>query len=265
MRIIAKNHDYYDSAMAYGQDPSVVFERREEEFRGYNRRGWDKECDWPEGYHFMSPRMGSRGRLRQGFDQTSGKWDVEYTGFTVAFCGRLYPGIKLHTWSHHPYTDNNHFAYTFEEYAALLDKLGIEFIEPKHRRVYEHGRHGSPRNEKDCEEYFKRSGEDHIGFFGEARKPIVVWQDSVDYSGPTLHFNPELRKWSFFKVFDAFSAFQELDMFVGGVMSREVHVPNRETNKLPNPVHIGDGDMRDKKGFDDWSFKTRPGKKKRKG
>lgn len=55
---------------------------------------------------------------------------------------------------------------------------------------------------------------------------------------------------------DPFTAFQEISMFLGGVLKRtEV-----------DTVDIGDEAMRDEKGFDEWSFKRHKDdvKKKRK-
>lgn len=265
MRIIAKNHDYYDSALAFGHDPHVVFERVEQKFTDYHKSARDGR-QWPDGYHFMQPRLSSTNagyRPHFGVKSKNGH-PVQFIPFTVAFCGKLYPGVRVHVMRQYPMKDEDHFAYDFERYAKVLGQLGVEFVEPRNVTTLSHRGLGSPRNEKHCEEYFARAGEDRITFFAERRQPIVIWDETmaIGWTGPTLHVNPELKKWEFYKVFDAYTAFQELDMFVGGIMSREHHVPNKATNKLPNPVQIGDRDLRDKKGFDDMSFKKAPTKRR---
>lgn len=262
MRIIAKNHDYYDSALAFGHDEHVVFERKEEEFEG----------DHPPGYHIMSPKLGVRemtynyvyGRRQGGYDTNKKGREFSYYPFTVAFCGKLYPGIRLES-RQGTMAENWHldFAYTFDAYANLLANHGINFVEKKTRhgwRTYGE-RNGSPRVEEDCKEYFKRAGEDHVEFFAEQRKPVVVY--SRHGHSNMLTFNGELKKVSFFKVFDAYTAFQELDMFISGVMSSPgAGAPSKVKPKRPNPVDISDEDLRDKKGFDDMSFKRAPTKRR---
>ena len=258
MRIIGKTHDYYDSAMAYGIDPTVVFERTFEEFR-YQ--------EIPQEYKFLAPKMRSRSshyvgpmhNRRMGFDKNKGGVEFCYYPFTVAFCGKIYPGMTLQfRLPGHP-NWGSFRAYDFEHWAQLLDEAQMEFIEPKGKRYRSWDRLGSPRDEKDCQEYFERRGEDKVTWFAERAKPIVVWQEEYE---PVLRFNSKLEDVGFYKVFDAYSAFQELDMFVSGVMTREVHVPNKHTSKLPNPVEIGDTDLRDKKGFDEHSFRKAPTKRR---
>jgi hypothetical protein len=252
MRIIAKNHDYYDSALAFGHDEHVVFERKEEEHVG----------DWknpiPKDYGFMSPRMGrremtyqwARGRREGNYDTNKTNHEFAYLPFTVAFCGKLYPGIRIDSRKNAMSTWSPNYAYTFDAYVALLNHFGIEFVEPQKRAWVTYGeRKGSPKKEEDCKNYFERSGEDHIEFFAEHGQPIVVYSPE---DPPTLLINCELKKFSFYKVFDAYTAFQELDMFISGIMTRD-----------GNPMAgISDKDLRDKKGFDDMSFKKAPTKRR---
>ena len=103
--------------------------------------------------------------------------------------------------------------------------------------------------------------EDHIKFFADRSLPVVIRQGQ--YREEKLEFNGELRRVGFQKVFEPYSAFQEIDMFVSGVMVRpQDNTPSKRKHKLPNPVDINDKDMRDKKGFDDRSFKKPPTKKR---
>jgi hypothetical protein len=251
MRIIAKNHDYYDSALAFGHDEHVVFERKEEEHVG----------DWknpvPIDYCFMSPKMGRRemtyqwgcGRREGSYDTNKANREFAYLPFTVAFCGKLYPGIRIDSRKNNMDTWSPDYAYTFDAYVTLLNHFGIEFAEPTPKRTYGSETKGSPKREKDCKKYFERSGEDHTEFFAKHGQPIVVYNPE---DPPTLLINCELKKFAFYKVFDAYTAFQELDMFISGIMTRD-----------GNPMAgISDKDLRDKKGFDDMSFKKAPTKRR---
>ncbi len=60
-------------------------------------------------------------------------------------------------------------------------------------------------------------------------------------------YNACLKELDFFKVIDTYTAFQELQMFMGG-MAR----PNK-----PIP-HVSDKNMVSIKGFDEWSFRKPP-------
>lgn len=68
-------------------------------------------------------------------------------------------------------------------------------------------------------------------------------------TGPWIEWNACLKDVDFFRVFDPFTAFQELSMYYGGVL---VH-PNRP---IPD---VSDEDMVEVKGFDKkWSFRKPP-------
>lgn len=258
MRIISKFKDYYDSALAFGHDDTIVYERKK--IKHVSAR--DKPL--PKGYEFMLPTLDTRTYIYRGwyrgakeYESNSKGAEFAITPFTVVFCGKLYPAIcmrhrkkgSLGAWS-------KDFAYTLEAYVALMSYHGLEFTSTKKRKRYSWDNSlikGSPKRKSDCEEYFARSGEDHIAFFAEKEIPIAYCEeDGWTAYKSTLAFNTSLQDVAFFKLFDAYTAFQELDMFVGGVMTRE-----------GNPMAgISDTDLRDKKGFDKMSFKKYPTKKR---
>ncbi len=258
MRIISKFQDYYDSALAFGHDERVVFERKKVE----HVVGWKKPL--PTGYDFMLPTLSartvsygwSRGRRWKDYDTNREGREFTFHPFTVSFCGKLYPGIRVASrkggfmgeWS-------SDFAYNFKAYTMLMDKFGLEFTDGKRRGwTLWGGNKGSPRSEEDSKEYFKRAGEDRVAFFAEKGIPIAICESDGYGTGgdTTLLFNSELKKVAFYKVFDTYTTFQELDMFISGVMTRE-----------GNPMAgISDTDLRDKKGFNDMSFKKAPTKRR---
>jgi hypothetical protein len=65
--------------------------------------------------------------------------------------------------------------------------------------------------------------------------------------------NDILSQYQFFKVLDPYSAFQELEMFLGGIMAPE--------NK--KMIEISDRYKIEEHGFDKWSFKKAPTKMKK--
>ena len=66
--------------------------------------------------------------------------------------------------------------------------------------------------------------------------------------------DPILRKYSFYKLFDAYQTFQDISFYLEGVLGI----------KAPAMASVPDEYLLEGKGFDKWSFKTLPGQKKRK-
>lgn len=252
MRIIAKNKDYYDSALSFGHDPNVVFVREESSF-------WMLRDSTDDEHRFMLPVMRAESTFRRWMQSAATNrsgWEFSFYPFTVAFCGRTYPGIEIQ------YQKSGYFGdpetkcfYDYESYTEQLHRFGLEYTEER-RRSYSWDKNPktSPRCEDEVKEYFAAAGSDHISFFAERRQPIVVCHYVRHETKMAVDINPVLADYDFYKVFDAYTAFQELDMFISGVMARD-----------GNPMEeISDEDMRDKKGFDNMSFKKEPTKRKRK-
>lgn len=55
-----------------------------------------------------------------------------------------------------------------------------------------------------------------------------------------------MKDYEFYKILDLFVAFQELSMFISGIMG----------GKSPKMIEIADKDRRDMKGFNDKSFRN---------
>ena len=246
MRIISKFKDYYDSALSYGHDESVVFERVESTVH------LNLNTDDNSEYKFMVPPL-ERGH----YGNRSRKYEFEFNPFTVAFCGKVYPAIDIR-WRKANYTypewTSSHF-YDAESYLEQLRKYQIELNGNRNKRYYwDKNPKDSPLFEEAVRNYFATSGSDHIAFFAEQRRPIAVckYVEGGTYRVNDVVFNPCLSDYSFYRVFNAPIAFQELDMFISGVMAHD-----------GNPMEdISDEKMRDKKGFDNMSFKKSPTKKR---
>ena len=72
--------------------------------------------------------------------------------------------------------------------------------------------------------------------------PIIIVKKRGDEN---IIINPKLKDYRFYKIVDSFTAFQELSMFIGGVMG----------GKVPKMVEISNEDKIAKHGFDKWSFR----------
>lgn len=71
------------------------------------------------------------------------------------------------------------------------------------------------------------------------------------------NLNDQLNNFEFYKLFDSFSCFQEIQMFISGTLPQS-----------SNPmVNLSEIDKAKKKGLDEWSFRNPdpPERKKKKG
>jgi hypothetical protein len=252
MRIISKFQDYYDSALAFGHDEHVVFERKESSIRIDQRTPENSE------YHFMIPSLGARSARRRwwGSDPITNRNGFEFAfyPFTVAFCGKLYRGIDIRYQKSGALDEwRSKCFYDLASYIEQLHRYGIAFKDKRSRSyAWDKFPKGSPLCFLEVKEYFSTSAIDHVSFFAERSYPIAVCHHVMSETGMTVAFDTVLKDYKFYKVFDPYTAFQELVMFISGVMTRE-----------GNPMAgISDTDLRDKKGFDKMSFKKAPTKKR---
>ncbi len=257
MRIISKFQDYYDSALAYGHDKHVVYVRHLEEPEAF-----PEEFDFMKVTEFYGGKLISKKKKREHI----------VTPFTVAFCGKVYRGIAA-VFDDGPWGVTHCVQNYFYDEASLHEytmKYGLQLKvtkkEPKYMRRWGHYRGTNVMtvltHEDAVRHYFSEPvSEQHLDFFAARKLPIAVCTRLNQEFGRAyavkkfnLHLNPPLKDIQFFKVSPAYLAFQELEMFLGGIAAGE-----------DNPmVGIDDCDLARAKGFDCYSFKKEPTKNKRK-
>lgn len=255
MKIVSNFQDYYDSGMAWGQDSSVVYKRlkiKEEGFNPfpkYDPKPWYREFIFPD-----------------------------FSSITVGFCGKVYGCIKiLHKAEQIPFAPYKPcvetYCYSVDDVDRYVEK---HFTDKEKSDYYAKGkrdkygwvtfkdstyvsRSGRATFKNNIrryfvEEYFEKSSSiknNYQDIFIDKKSPIFISYFNVENNNPDRYtiFNDELKSVQFMKVFDPVMAFQELFMFMGGMASPEKEIPE-----------ISDTDMRDAKGFDNWSFKNKPSK-----
>jgi len=237
MRILSKFRDYYDGVANTGVDMSVFFNRSQFESE-------HNKIDYAFSENIKSFNLGSIGR----FD-----FDVEY--FYVIFCGVVYPGIAIERRPQYisakyiePKTD---YIYSYED--ALKNKA-ISNTRHDKRRQFRWVQKNKVGKKYLSNHFSFKKNMDYFNRMAENKTPIIMFRRSHCGTVIVATVNPCLRDVKFYKVFDTYSAFQELSMFIGGVMS----------SHKTGAVTISDSDMAVKKGFNSMSFKTySPGKKRR--
>lgn len=242
MHIIAKNKDYYDGVVgSVGMDKTIVYERETieitedkemlKEFRHNRNASWyghNRENHFTN-LNYMSTKLDNKK-----------KYD-DNRFFIVGFCGKLYLGWK--------------FSRTVEvwgENGMPCEEIRTDFIYG-YDNAKEYLKDDYWRsNIKDDIKYVMNY--DPINMFRELKSPVFIYDG--DRSKPrmsdALIINPVLKEWEFYKVVDAFTAFQEISMFLGGVLG----IGEKEIVEIEDKYKIG------QHGFDKWSFRREPSKKK---
>jgi len=246
MRIISKFHDYYDSIQSVGYDPELVYVRKQTTGRISKVSGWgvmgnpkfDMPLDMP---HFSESFIEHIRGMRHTYGFRS-YMPADFTLFLVGFCGKYYLGgthvTHDSTFTYEPTATTQ----TFYDY----DQADEYFL------TY----HKSKKQKPKRYPILKRLGESSITPFNDSIEPFRII-NAPCFLVP-LHLmhdmevtvNPCLADYQFYRLFDTYTAYQEIAMFLSGVLGW----PENAT------VDISDTDMRDAKGFDDWSFKTPPSK-----
>lgn len=268
MRIISRWPDYYDGVQSYGQDERILYHRV--------ARSVDVQQDKLLRSWFMLDDRLTYNQLHV-YHPSATREGI--TGFIVGVGGIVHPGIALY------FGCEPTFIYSMEQFweemsrrelthSTFLDSLG-----DNHFNVYKYNRSDrGARWIKSFEEWLKPkpTPPDFTKWCVDNKAPIVgICPDNrkVEFfyveddfkrirevlgtyrteaklytnvlSDDRAVINPCLKRVEFFRCKDAYTVYQELDMFISGVLG-EPGVPM---------VEITDKDRIKQHGFDEWSFR----------
>lgn len=242
MRIIGKEHDYYDSALSYGIDPAIIYLREQVKLED------TQQClTLTQDFRFY----------KQGVDFTYEKYGIgpshEYRyhrdnvvspGF-VGFCGKIYPYYYIRCDEY--MSSYERIVWSFDELMTLTQEERFKGARPSEKSGWSHALSYSEANVK---EFFEGRTTDEP--FLKWNVPIVaVGRVKGSYSRE-FFLNPVLKNFEFFRVKDPYTAFQELSMYLGGPL----------VNTMDKQQKISDKDMAAKKGFGHrYAFRKEPGNK----
>lgn len=240
MYIISKRKDYYDGvAGTTGIDKTIVYNRDIIEldedkypkiFRGYNSL-YNKK---PSPFYKLG-NVHVKRDLRVVYEHVA--------PFIVGFCGKIYVGWKF---------------YSVGEKRSYGDELitVITYDNDNVKKIVEQYAYwgGNLEENLNCVLTY-----DAMDIFRELNTPVFIYD--CDYgrsfveknyrNNPKFFVNPLLKEYQFFKVFNSFQAFQEIQMFLGGVLG----------NKEKEIINLEDKYKITQHGFDKWSFRKEPEKK----
>lgn len=248
MRIV-RGKDYYDSALAYGRDESIIFVRNGECLSRKDER--DRKLGIPVYTSIPSFRCndhkGDVVSQREGIqiDRTTPVFRIY--ACTVLVAGKGYHGIRVKKsmGPNHVLSEENHVFWDLESFVRYLNKHDLYPVTDD----------AGYRHPSDTlENYFSQVRIDDqkvLNFMIDKRISILTVDDSErdDWMGKSKYIvidGDNLKDFQFSKVMGAYTIMQELSMWVGGILPKEG----------PQIVYIEDDKVKLKKhAMDKWSFR----------
>jgi hypothetical protein len=177
--------------------------------------------------------------------------------FIIGFCGKLYPGLRIPTYCTDDYKEV--ICYSPEEAAkwveANLKARDItEYRAPVPKR--HSWKHKAAATRGAIEEFFAKvlaEQNKHEAVFEKYEAPILMFHNEGSrlVKNASVEVNPCLTLVEFYRILDPYTAYQELAMYLGKQAQPEKQIPD-----VPDKVMVG------AKGFDKWSFRKPPSKRR---
>ena len=231
MKIISKFKDYYDNMRCYSMcSDDFTYIRNTDD-------------------HLIGKEI-----IPQTLDLEIFKRDHKIKFLLIGFCGKIYPIFKVEI------SEN----YTAKKYKIFFDfEKAIEFcIDKKYlnRQIKNNQikswRYGGKKNHnvEGIIKYYKNKYDKDYNklnqYFEEYNTPVFILQRN--YRETLISINPRLKDFEFYKIFEGHQAYQEIEMYIGNILLKPDDPDQITDDKILAQNH----------GFDKWSFKKLPTKKK---
>ena len=245
MKIISKFQDYYDIGIAYGVDEKLRFERVTEV--------GEESCVWGEPWsHYVFKNH---------------KWHKVWFFFNIiGFCGEIYPFIHLVIEENKGTNKKPNYESVEEEYfydVKSFESYITKHIDPTGKIIHEtNNRYSSYRRKlnivSEAKVYFKKDFTKKKKMFQTHNSYYFVEESSACMQNKYIQTSiritlyPILKQYKFSQVLAPMDAFQKLSMYIGA----------KNTDK--KLIEIEDKYLAQGKGFDCYSFKKMPSKRRAK-
>lgn len=240
MRIIVGS-DYYDSGMAFGHDDHITFVREKD------KKVLMNECLIGQDliHFYVQPVKKNPSRRYISANQFYVK-DTLYNiqPISVIFCGKRYNGVKVSACG----DDKATYFWDFDKFHSFLNDHE-HYLNVTRDTTYLD--RWSGRTHYRNAEYFNTRPLTTAEMDYVMNNGITIMVNDgtyiKDYNGSFWHINSfNLKDVQFYKAVDAYTAFQEIEMWIGGVLPRPGN---------PMVVITDDKVKAAKHGFDQWSFR----------
>lgn len=258
MRLIpGKTNDYYDCMLAYNSTEGNVYLRNNDiQILGFTR---DYTCS--NGYRYKLKDISNQyshfveNELNNFYEnytfRTKKYGQIIISIFKILFAGKLYTCVKF-DFGFSGLLDKrkSRYCYDINEVISCCFEFEIEFPDKPKRKSYFSFYSTDNFNKQTIKEAFKII--DVSGYCIENKLVIAAIYRSTKSRTSleiTVDIDCELKNYEFYKVFDTYSAYQELSMFVDGMLA----YPGNTTIEIEDKYKIS------AKGFDEkYGFRTRP-------
>jgi hypothetical protein len=244
MRIISKFKDYYDSASSFGIDLERVYNREQKEI----------EIKKISGNTALKKYPNFRSNVR-GYTANQNNKITDVEAMVLGFCGQMIPLVKVSykAEQNQIYSDREHlFFYDFNSYINFLKEHNLKFSGYFSHYSFRNEVSFDILHEQGAKEFFNYRYGELQDIFAEHHTPLFLYINEDHGYEQKILINPKLKDIHFGKIKDAASCFQEIFMYISGVLG----------NVEKDLIQISDKDMLKQKGFDNYSFKKLPTKHK---
>ena len=240
MRIFSKHKDYYDSVQAYGADPITVYNRK----KSIVEKNKTEQILKNPLIKNLIEQLPSISRSRNT-DQYPALSDQA----VIFFCGKFYLCFVFN------YKETkNSYCYNFIQIEDVIRQWGSkkqkEFWFNKKSDTYLWHMPLKDQIPK-IFDYMSKNQTNPYLLQLHHELGVPVFSLAFGQHAWEITLNPVLKQYRFYKIFDTYRAYQEISMFISGVLG----------GQSPPIVEISDQTRIDKHGFDEWSFRKGSSKK----
>lgn len=254
MRILSKFRDFYDGVQRYGADDGLIYLR--------DQADGEKPLSLPDDVCKFVQR-GAKEPSKVSYK--GNEYTLKYEDCGLLFCGTFYPKVRC-TVHYNEYvralgSTQTHVlaeAYGITRLAAETDARGkLSLPEPAPPKLRAYNPYGGDfRTFQDMLAIVQQV--DWLAVHQEYGAPVLAFESKETYTAgrwsrkTIVKRNPSLLAAGFATEKNAVAAYQEIAMYLGGVMISN----GRDMVELNNAERIT------KHGFDEWSFRRPPTKHK---
>lgn len=229
MRIKSPFKDYYDGVMRHGAADDLLYLRYSIEL-----------LEAPTGWEFKNQRVVPKIPRTIALKYAT-------TSYMVKFCDSYYQFALMACAINCPHSGKPQRHQAYVHSVDDMDKWVERFYKKQQRKWYDDcGR-------KQTIHWFENAAcIGHTNDFDQFEgRPVPIWIASTTAHNHYMELNPRLAPFEFQRRVDPYTAYQSIYMWLTNRAA-----PTKEIPKM------SDADMRDIKGFDKWSFKRPPSKRK---
>jgi len=245
MKIISKFSDYYDIGLAYGIDKKLWFKR-------------NTQC-----INYVGE--GTREPVFIKYNKNGSNFRMTFLFNLIGFCGNIYPFVEVLVDEVIKKNKNISYSNISKDIYYSLEEID-NFIQEDLKLIREKNEFQFFRYyvwnkidfDKLIKNFFSKKYTSQKLLFKKEKVPYFIIKQNLvidsrkkETYGYSLKLLPILKSYKFVKVFSPMKAFQEISMYLGALDLEE-----------DNTIKIEDKYLAKSKGFDCYSFKKTPSKKK---